>query len=155
MYNCCTHLHISFCVISTVPCKTNLLLYFSEYLGFRHNFLAHLKDLHKTNLQFAVSNIPKIVKLAENLIKRLNNLFKVITGFTNGLTEFFTKFNAELGLIMSGLGQIDLQSISDKITNIVTRLQQSFKRMESNFIREVLGFSKMSDKDLIKNFGTE
>ena len=27
--------------------------------------------------------------------------------------------------------------------------------MESGFIREVLGFSKMSDKDLIKNFGTD
>ena len=119
-------------------------------------FLGRILDFVGTILVgWAIINIPKIIKLAENLIKRLNNFFKVITGFTNGLTEFFTKFNAELGLILSSLGQIDLQSISDKITNIVTRLQQSFKRMESNFIREVLGFSKMSDKDLIKNFGTD
>ena len=119
-------------------------------------FLGRILDFVGTILVgWAIINIPKIIKLAENLIKRLNNFFKVVTGFTNGLTEFFTKFNAELGLILSSLGQIDLQSISDKITNIVTRLQQSFKRMESNFIREVLGFSKMSDKDLIKNFGTD
>ena len=119
-------------------------------------FLGRILDFVGTILVgWAIVNIPKIIKLAENLIKRLNKFFKVITGFTNGLTEFFTKFNAELSLIMSSLGEIDLQSISDKITNIVTRLQQSFKRMESNFIREVLGFSKMSDKDLIKNFGTD
>ena len=119
-------------------------------------FLGRILDFVGTILVgWAIVNIPKIVKLAENLIKRLNNFFKVITGFTNGLTEFFTKFNAELSLIMSKLGEIDLQVISDKITNIVTRLQQSFKRMESGFIREVLGFSKMSDEDLIKNFGTD
>jgi hypothetical protein len=119
-------------------------------------FLGRILDFVGTILVgWAIVNIPKIVKLAENLIKRLNNFFKVITGFTNGLTEFFTKFNAELSLIVSRLSEIDLQSLSDRITNIVTRLQQSFKRMESNFIREVLGFSKMSDEDLIKNFGTD
>ncbi len=119
-------------------------------------FLGRILDFVGTILVgWAIVNIPKIVKLAENLIKRLNNFFKVITGFTNGLTEFFTKFNAELSLIVSKLSEIDLQSLSDRITNIVTRLQQSFKRMESNFIREVLGFSKMSDEDLIKNFGTD
>ena len=119
-------------------------------------FLGRILDFVGTILVgWAIVNIPKIVKLAENLIKRLNNFFKVITGFTNGQTEFFTKFNAELSLIVSRLSEIDLQSLSDRITNIVTRLQQSFKRMESNFIREVLGFSKMSDEDLIKNFGTD
>ena len=119
-------------------------------------FLGRILDFVGTILVgWAIVNIPKIVKLAENLIKRLNNFFKVITGFTNGLTEFFTKFNAELSLIVSKLSEIDLQSLSDRITNIVIRLQQSFKRMESNFIREVLGFSKMSDEDLIKNFGTD
>ena len=119
-------------------------------------FLGRILDFVGTILVgWAIVNIPKIVKLAENLIKRLKNFFKVITGFTNGLTEFFTKFNAELSLIVSKLSEIDLQSLSDRITNIVTRLQQSFKRMESNFIREVLGFSKMSDEDLIKNFGTD
>ena len=119
-------------------------------------FLGRILDFVGTILVgWAIINIPKIIKLAENLIKRLNNFFKVISGFTNGLTEFFTKFNAELGLIISSLGQIDLQGIGDQMTNIVTRLQQSFKRMENNFIREVLGFSKMSDKDLIKNFGTD
>ena len=41
------------------------------------------------------------------------------------------------------------------MTNIVTRLQKSFKRMENGFIREVLGFSKMSDEDLIKSFSRD
>ena len=119
-------------------------------------FLGRILDFLGTVLVgWAIVNIPKIVKLAENLMKRLNKFFKIITGFTNGLTEFFTKFTAGLGLIASSLGQIDLQGIGDQMTNIVTRLQKAFRRMESGFIREVLGFSKMSDKDLIKNFGTD
>ena len=119
-------------------------------------FLGRILDFVGTILVgWAIVNIPKIVKLAENLMKRLNKFFKIITGFTNGLTEFFNKFTAELSVIASSLGQIDLQGIGDQMTNIVTRLQKAFRRMESGFIREVLGFSKMSDKDLIKNFGTD
>ena len=119
-------------------------------------FLGRILDFVGTVLVgWAIVNIPKIVKLAENLMKRLNKFFKIITGFTNGLTEFFNKFTAELSVIASSLSQIDLKGIGDQMTNIVTRLQKAFKRMESNFIREVLGFSKMSDKDLIKNFGTD
>ena len=119
-------------------------------------FLGRILDFVGTILVgWAIVNIPKIVKLAENLMKRLNKFFKIITGFTNGLTEFFNKFTAELSVIASSLSQIDLKGIGDQMTNIVTRLQKAFKRMESGFIREVLGFSKMSDKDLIKNFGTD
>ena len=119
-------------------------------------FLGRILDFVGTILVgWAIVNIPKIVKLAENLMKRLNKFFKIITGFTNGLTEFFTKFTTELSVIASSLSQIDLQGIGDQMTNIVTRLQKAFRRMESGFIREVLGFSKMSDKDLIKNFGTD
>ena len=119
-------------------------------------FLGRILDFVGTILVgWAIVNIPKIVKLAENLMKRLNKFFKIITGFTNGLTEFFTKFTAELSVIASSLSQIDLKGIGDQMTNIVTRLQKAFRRMESGFIREVLGFSKMSDKDLIKNFGTD
>ena len=119
-------------------------------------FLGRILDFLGTVLVgWAIVNIPKIIKLAENLMKRLNKFFKVITGFTNSLTEFFTKFTTELSVIASNLGQIDLQGIGDQMTNIVTRLQKSFKRMETGFIREVLGFTKMSDEDLIKNFGTD
>ena len=119
-------------------------------------FLGRILDFVGTILVgWAIVNIPKIVKLAENLMKRLNKFFKIITGFTNGLTEFFNKFTTELSVIASSLSQIDLKGIGDQMTNIVTRLQKAFRRMESGFIREVLGFSKMSDKDLIKNFGTD
>ena len=119
-------------------------------------FLGRILDFVGTLLVgWAIVNIPKIIKLAENLFKRLNKFFKMITGFTDGLVEFFTKFTAELGAIFSGLTQIDFSNIGDQMTNIVTRLQKAFKRMENGFIREVIGFSKMSDEDLIKSFGQD
>ncbi len=79
----------------------------------------------------------------------MNKFFKIITGFTDGLVDFFNKFTAELSVIASNLTQIDLQGVGDQMNNIVTRLQKAFKRMENGFIREIIGFSKMSDKDLV------
>ena len=119
-------------------------------------FLGRILDFVGTILVgWAIVNIPKIIKLAENLFKRLNKFFKIITGFTDGLVEFFTKFTADLSAIGSSLTQIDFSNIGDQMTNIVTRLQKAFKRMENGFIREVLGFSKMTDEDLIKTFGQD
>ena len=119
-------------------------------------FLGRILDFVGTILVgWAIVNIPKIVKLAENLFKRLQKFFKIVTGFTDNLVEYFTKFTSGLSEIGSSLSQIDLQIIGDQMTNIVTRLQKSFKRMEDGFIREVLGFSKMSDEDLIKSFSQD
>ena len=119
-------------------------------------FLGRILDFVGTILVgWAIVNIPKIIKLAENLFKRLNKFFKIITGFTDGLVEFFTKFTADLNAIGSSLTQIDFSNIGDQMTNIVTRLQKAFKRMENGFIKEVIGFSKMSDEDLIKSFGQD
>ena len=119
-------------------------------------FLGRILDFVGTILVgWAIVNIPKIIKLAENLFKRLNKFFKIITGFTDGLVEFFTKFTADLSAIGSSLTQIDFSNIGDQMTNIVTRLQKAFKRMENGFIKEVIGFSKMSDEDLIKSFGQD
>ena len=119
-------------------------------------FLGRILDFVGTILVgWAIVNIPKIIKLAENLFKRLNKFFKIITGFTDGLVEFFTKFTADLSAIGSSLTQIDFSNIGYQMTSIVTRLQKAFKRMENGFIREVLGFSKMSDEDLIKSFGQD
>lgn len=119
-------------------------------------FLGRILDFVGTILVgWAIVNIPKIIKLAENLFKRLSKFFKIVTGFTDGLVEFFTKFTADLSAIGSSLTQIDFSNIGDQMTNIVTRLQKAFKRMENGFIREVIGFSKMSDEDLIKSFGQD
>jgi len=116
-------------------------------------FLGRILDFVATILiGWAIVNIPKIVALGKNLFKRMQKFFKIITGFTEGLTNFYTKFTTELSLIMSNLSQIDLQPISDQMSNIMVRLQNAFKRMETGFIREVLGFNRMSEQDIIKYF---
>ena len=116
-------------------------------------FLGRILDFVATILiGWAIVNIPKIVALGKNLFKRMQKFFKIITGFTEGLTNFYTKFTTELSLIMSNLSQIDLQPISDQMGNIMVRLQNAFKRMESGFIREILGFNRMSEQDIIKYF---
>ena len=119
-------------------------------------FLGRILDFVATILiGWAIVNIPKIVALGKNLFKRMQKFFKIITGFTEGLTNFYTKFTTELSLIMSNLSQIDLQPISDQMGNIMVRLQNAFKRMESGFIREILGFNRMSEQDIINYFNLD
>mgnify|MGYP001442837724 CR=1 FL=1 len=116
-------------------------------------FLGRILDFVGTILVgWAIVNIPKIVDGVEKLMKRLQKFFNIITGFTTKLTEIFTKFSSELSGIFSNLLQVDFSQISEKMTTIMTRLQKSFQRMENGFIREVLGFSKMNDEDLVKYF---
>lgn len=119
-------------------------------------FLGRILDFVATILiGWAIVNIPKIVALGKNLFKRMQKFFKIITGFTEGLTNFYTKFTTELSLIMSNLSQIDLQPISDQMGNIMIRLQNAFKRMETGFIREILGFNRMSEQDIINYFNLD
>ena len=119
-------------------------------------FLGRILDFIGTILiGWAVVNIPKIVSLAKNLFKRMQKFFKVITGFTEGLREFYTKFTTELSAIMSNLSQIDLQPVSDQISNIILRLQNAFKRMENGFIREIFAFNRMTEKDLVEYFNID
>ena len=116
-------------------------------------FLGRILDFVGTILVgWAIVNIPKIVDGVEKLMKRLQKFFNIITGFTTKLTEIFTKFSSELSGIFSNLLQVDFSQISEKMTTIMTRLQKSFQRMENGFIREVLGFAKMKDEDLLKYF---
>ena len=116
-------------------------------------FLGRILDFVGTILVgWAIVNIPKIVDGVEKLMKRLQKFFNIITGFTTKLTEIFTKFSSELGGIFSNLLQVDFSQISEKMTSIMTRLQKSFQRMENGFIREVMGFAKMNDEDLVKYF---
>ena len=99
-------------------------------------FFGRILDFVATILiGWAVVNIPKIVKLAENLFKRLKKFLKVVTGFSDGLVQFYTQFTTQLSEIGSRLTSIDLEPISDQIRNIVTRLQSSFKRLETIFVR--------------------
>ena len=119
-------------------------------------FLGRILDFIGTLLiGWAVVNIPKIVALAKNLFKRMQKFFKVITGFTEGLREFYTKFTTELSAIMSNLSQIDLQPVSDQISNIILRLQNAFKRLENGFIREIFAFNRMTEKDLVEYFNID
>ena len=116
-------------------------------------FLGRILDFVGTILVgWAIVNIPKIVDGVEKLMKRLKKFFNIITGFTTKLTEIFTNFSSELSGIFSNLLQVDFSQISEKMTTIMTRLQKSFQRMENGFIREVLGFAKMKDEDLVKYF---
>ena len=116
-------------------------------------FLGRILDFVGTILVgWAIVNIPKIVDCVEKLMKRLQKFFNIITGFTTKLTEIFTKFSSELSGIFSNLLQVDFSQISEKMTSIMTRLQKSFQRMENGFIREVMGFAKMNDEDLVKYF---
>ena len=91
---------------------------------------------------WAVINLPKIIKGAQDLIKRIQKFINLVQKYTSGLIEFFQKFQAELGEVISGLAKFDLEPINKNIRNLITRLQNNFRRVETGFIDEVNNFVK-------------
>ena len=106
-------------------------------------FLGRILDfVAEIIIGWAVINLPKIIKGAQDLIKRIQKFINLVQKYTSGLIEFFQKFQAELGEVISGLGKFDLEPINKNIRNLITRLQNNFRRVETGFIDEVNDFVK-------------
>ena len=79
---------------------------------------------------WAVMNIPKIIKGAQLLIGRLKKFFQVGEKIVKDLTDFLTNFGTELNQIFSNLLGFDFTQLKDRISSIMTKLQNDFRTLE-------------------------
>lgn len=102
-----------------------------------------------------VLNLPKIIKGVQDLIKRIQKFITIVTNFTNGLIQSFTDFGVKLSEIKSNILSFNLEPLNKRIRDIVTKLQNNFRAIENNFIREVNQFAGMTDDELIGKYSKE
>jgi ElaB/YqjD/DUF883 family membrane-anchored ribosome-binding protein len=102
---------------------------------------------------WAVMNIPKIIKGAQSLIGRLKKFYEVGEKLVGDLTQFLTNFGTELSQIFSNLLGFDFKPLQDKISSIMTKLQNDFRSVERGLIRDVSNLIDATEDDLIRMMG--
>jgi|TARA_B100000282_G_scaffold138709_1_gene99606 hypothetical protein len=102
---------------------------------------------------WAVMNIPKIIKGAQLLIGRLRKFFEVGEKIVKDLTEFLTNFGTELNQIFSNLLGFDFSQLQDRISSIMTKLQNDFRTLERGLIRDVNNLVNLSEEDIANMMG--
>ena len=102
---------------------------------------------------WAVMNIPKIIKGAQSLIGRLKKFYEVGEKIVGDLTQFLTNFGTELSQIFSNLLGFDFKPLQDKISSIMTKLQNDFRSVERGLIRDVSNLIDLTEDDILRMMG--
>ena len=89
---------------------------------------------------WAILNLPKIIKLAQDLMKRMKKYFDILTGFTQNLTVFFTGFQNNLKEIGEKLREIDFEPTLNQIKNFMRKVQDSFTRITIGTVQSINKF---------------
>lgn len=103
---------------------------------------------------WAVMNIPKIIKGAQLLIGRLKKFFQVGEKIVKDLTDFLTNFGTELNQIFSNLLGFDFTQLKDRISSIMTKLQNDFRSLERGLIRDVNNLVNLTEEDIANMMDT-
>ena len=117
-------------------------------------FLGRILDFLATVLiGWAVLNLPKIIKLAEGVMKRLKKFFDVVSGFTTSTIEFFTGLGARFSEMTELVGKFDFVNIKEQIEKFMRKVQDAFTKITLTTIRDVRNFLDKSDKELAEELG--
>ena len=117
-------------------------------------FLGRILDFLATVLiGWAVLNLPKIIKLAEGVMKRLKKFFDIVEGFATSTIEFFTGLGARFTEKTELVGKFDFVNIKNQIEKFMRKVQDAFTKITLTTIRDVRNFLDKSDKELAEELG--
>ena len=117
-------------------------------------FLGRILDFLATVLiGWAVLNLPKIIKLAEGVMKRLKKFFDIVEGFATSTIEFFTGLGARFTEMTELVGKFDFVNIKNQIEKFMRKVQDAFTKITLTTIRDVRNFLDKSDKELAEELG--
>ena len=117
-------------------------------------FLGRILDFLATVLiGWAVLNLPKIIKLAEGVMKRLKKFFDIVEGFATSTIEFFTGLGARFTEMTELVGKFDFVNIKNQMEKCMRKVQDAFTKITLTTIRDVRNFLDKSDKELAEELG--
>ena len=111
-----------------------------------------LEFLSVTLIGWAIMNIPKILKGAQDLIKRLKKFLKVAKTFSDNIVNFLGDFGRELSEISTELIQFDFEALKDRINGIMVKIQNDFRSIERGLIRDVNRIVNFTEDDFIRQY---
>lgn len=96
-------------------------------------FLGRILDFLGTLLVgWALTNLPNIIKMGEDLMGRMQKYFDIFNEFKSGLQEFLITFGDMVGEVGTALQNNDFIAVQRSAQKYMGRLQDSFKKMEGS-----------------------
>ena len=117
-------------------------------------FLGRVLDFVGTIiLGWAILNLPKIIKIAQDLIKRMQSYFGILTNFVNNVSSIFTEFGSRIQEIGQQILQFNFIPFRDQIQGFMNKIRNAFDQLVLNTIKTVKVFSDKSDRELAEELG--
>ena len=119
-------------------------------------FLGRILDfVGKVLIGWLFLNLPKIIKLSQDLVKRMKGYFDILTGFTQNVTLFFTGFQNNLKEIGEKLRAIDFDTSLKQVTDFMIRVRDSFTRITLGTIKAINKFVGSTEDEMARQIGPE
>ena len=112
-----------------------------------------LEFVGKLILGWAILNLPKIIKITQDVIKRMQKYFSVLTKFVNDIATLFTDFNSKITEIATTLLPFDFEQFNDKVKSFMNKIKNAFDQLVLNTIKTVKVFTDKSERQLAYDVG--
>ena len=124
----------------------------SAVVNSTRGFLGRILDFLGTILVgWALTNLPGIIKAAQDLIERMKKYFELLNNFRMGLQNFLVSFGDMVGEVTAGLSRFDFLAIKRAADRGMKRMGDAFVQMNNSLDSVV----RMLKQDINKLLGID
>jgi len=117
-------------------------------------FLGRILDFLATVLiGWTIINLPKIIKLAEGVMKRLKKYFDVLNKFVSNTQLFFTDLGNKFKEVLTLLTAVNFEPFLSQVKKFMKKIQDSFTSITINTVKTVRKFLDKSDQEIANEIG--
>ena len=117
-------------------------------------FLGRILDFLATVLiGWTIINLPKIIKLAEGVMKRLKKYFDVLNKFVSNTQLFFTDLGNKFKEVLTLLTAVNFEPFLSQVKTFMKKIQDSFTSITINTVKTVRKFLDRSDQEIANEIG--
>ena len=117
-------------------------------------FLGRILDFLATVLiGWTIMNLPKIIKLAEGVMKRLKKYFDVLNKFVSNTQLFFTDLGNKFKEVLTLLTAVNFEPFLSQVKTFMKKIQDSFTSITINTVKTVRKFLDRSDQEIADEIG--
>ena len=117
-------------------------------------FLGRILDFLGTVLiGWTIMNLPKIIKLAEGVMKRLKKYFGVLNKFISNTQLFFSDLGSKFKEVFTLLTAVNFEPFLSQVKTFMKKIQDSFTSITVNTVKTVRKFLDKSDQQIADEIG--
>ena len=112
-----------------------------------------LEFIGKLILGWAILNLPKIIKISQDVIKRMQKYFAILTKFVNDIALLFTDFGSKITEIATTLLPFDFEKFNNSVKTFMNKIRNAFDQLVLNTIKTVKVFTDKNERQLAYDVG--